>query len=309
VIVFAAIAPHGGPVFDQPEAPTRRGMEELGRRFAAAQPESVIVLTPHGLHVDDHFSVVRSAMLAGDASQWTDADTRYTGPGDPALADECVRALQADGLPALGITFGGTASGSSTMPLDWGALIPLWFMRAPAVVVTPCRARRNDEHVRAGAALAKATGDRRIALIASADHGHGHTADGPYGFAAESAPYDNLMQELVRENRLGALAELDPAWAVAAKADSFWQLLMLHGALGDGFSGELLSYEAPTYFGMLTAAYHPVQEAEQGARSADHGAQEAGPQVVPEDPEQDQEARAEQAPRIAAAGTADTPSS
>jgi hypothetical protein len=33
-------------------------------------------------------------------------------------------------------------------------------------------------------------------------------------------------------------------------------MLMLEGALGhDGWRGELLSYEAPTYFGMLCAAY------------------------------------------------------
>jgi hypothetical protein len=32
---------------------------------------------------------------------------------------------------------------------------------------------------------------------------------------------------------------------------------MLHGALADGFAAELLSYEAPTYFGMLVAAYEP----------------------------------------------------
>ena len=255
MIVFAAIAPHGGLVFDQPDAPTRRGMEELGRRFAAAQPDAVIVLTPHGLHIDDHFAVVRSSQLEGDAGRWTDADTHYAGPGDPELADACLAALQADGLPALGITFGATAAGSSTMPLDWGALIPLWFMRAPAVVVTPCRARPNEEHVRAGAALARATGKRRVALIASADHGHGHTPDGPYGFAAESAPYDARIQELVTANQLGDLVDVDPEWAVAAKADSFWQLLMLYGAVGDRFAVELLSYEAPTYFGMLTASY------------------------------------------------------
>ena len=46
-----------------------------------------------------------------------------------------------------------------------------------------------------------------------------------------------------------------PSWAVAAKADSFWQLLMLHGAIGDGFEVELLTYEVPTYFGMLTASF------------------------------------------------------
>jgi aromatic ring-opening dioxygenase LigB subunit len=255
VIVFAAIAPHGGLVFDQPEAPTRRGMEELGRRFAVADPEAVIVLTPHGVHVDGHFAVVRSTRLEGDAARWTDADTYFEGPGDPELADACVAALQEDHLPALGVTFGATAAGASTMPLDWGALIPLWFMRAPAVVVTPSRDRANEEQVRAGAALARATGERRVALIASADHGHGHAEDGPYGFAAESAPYDALIQGLVAENRLGELVDIDAAWAVTAKADSFWQLLMLHGAIGDVFDAELLSYEAPTYFGMLTASF------------------------------------------------------
>ena len=42
---------------------------------------------------------------------------------------------------------------------------------------------------------------------------------------------------------------------MTALADSFWQLLMLHGAIGESWEPELLSYEAPTYFGMLTAAY------------------------------------------------------
>jgi aromatic ring-opening dioxygenase LigB subunit len=255
LIVFAAIAPHGGPVFDQPDSRTRKGMEELGHRFASERPEAVIVVTPHGVHVDGHFVVVRSGRLQGDLSQWTDAGIHYDGPGDPELADACVQSLQEAGLPALGITFGATVAGASTMPLDWGALIPLWFMRAPAVVVGPCRARSNAEHVQAGEALAAATGDRRVALIASADHGHGHAVDGPYGFAPESADYDEKIQAIVRDNRLGELPGWDPGFAVAAKADSFWQLLMLHGALGDGFGVQLLSYEAPTYFGMLTASY------------------------------------------------------
>jgi aromatic ring-opening dioxygenase LigB subunit len=257
-LVFAAIAPHGGPVFDEPESATRKAMEELGRRFALAAPEAAIVLTPHGVHVDGHFAVVRSASLEGDASQWTDADTHLAIDGEPELAETCIDALRADGIPTVGVTFGGTAAGASTMPLDWGALIPLWFMRAPAVVVSPCRERPNGEHVRAGAALAGATGERRIALIASADHGHGHDANGPYGFAAESRPYDEKIVELVQENRLGDLQAMDVAFAHAAKADSYWQLLMLHGALGDGWDVELLSYEVPTYFGMLCAAYSRV---------------------------------------------------
>ena len=255
MIVFAAIAPHGNPVYTEPEGATRQGMEDLRRRFDAAQPEAVIVVTPHGTLVDGHFGVVRSARLDEHVSQFTLPDYVYEGPGEPALADACVRALQDEGLPAVGLTFGASLADASVMPIDWGASIPLWFMRAPAVVVTPCRALSNEEHVRAGAALARATGERRVAFVASADHGHGHTPDGPYGFSEHSKPYDDAIVDVVQRNALAELVGWDAQRAVDAKADSFWQLLMLHGALGDGYDAELISYEAPTYFGMLTAAF------------------------------------------------------
>jgi aromatic ring-opening dioxygenase LigB subunit len=52
-------------------------------------------------------------------------------------------------------------------------------------------------------------------------------------------------------------AAIAPQLVADAKADSFWQLLLLAGALGEGWEAELLSYEAPTYYGMLGAAFAP----------------------------------------------------
>jgi aromatic ring-opening dioxygenase LigB subunit len=129
----------------------------------------------------------------------------------------------------------------------------------PAVVVSPARDRSPQEHVQAGAAIARAAGNsgKRVALIASADHGHAHDPEGPYGFDPAAAEYDARVVELVKQNRLGGLLEFEPAFVEAAKADSWWQMLMLHGALGEGWRGEFLSYEASTYFGMLCAAYAP----------------------------------------------------
>ena len=59
-LVFACIAPHGGIAIAEACAPgerelaavTRRGMEELGRRFARAAPDVAVVLTPHNVHVE-----------------------------------------------------------------------------------------------------------------------------------------------------------------------------------------------------------------------------------------------------------------
>jgi aromatic ring-opening dioxygenase LigB subunit len=255
VIVFGAIAPHGNPVFDQPDGPTRKGMEELGRRLEESGAETAILVTPHGTYVDGHVGVVRAAALSEHGNPFVAPEHLYEGAGDPELAEACVRALREDGLPAVGLTFGTTFAGGSTMPVDWGVGIPLTFMRTRAVVVTPCRTLSNADHVRVGEALARATEGRRAAFVASADHGHGHDPNGPYGFSEHSAPYDDRVVDLVRRNALGELVEWDASFAHEALADSFWQMLMLHGALGDAFDAELLSYEAPTYFGMLTASF------------------------------------------------------
>jgi aromatic ring-opening dioxygenase LigB subunit len=271
-LVFAAIAPHGGLAVAEWCSPeerdlagaTRAAMEELGRRFERARPDATIVATPHGIHVDDAFAVVRSGELAGTLDE-SEEPVELVCPGRPELAAHVLAALRSAGLPAVGVTFGANDPGSSTMPLDWGALIPLWFMggriepRVPAVVVSSSRSRPWAEHVAAGRLLADAAAAAglRVALIASADHGHAHDASGPYGFDPASADYDRFVVEAVGEGRLERLLDLEPASVEAAKADSLWQLLVLHGALGEGWRGELLSYEAPTYFGMLCAAYEP----------------------------------------------------
>jgi aromatic ring-opening dioxygenase LigB subunit len=169
---------------------------------------------------------------------------------DRELAHAMIAALRADGLPAVGVSYGGNDPAEAEMPLDWGAEVPLRFIRAHrVVVVAPARDRPLDEHIRAGAALARATGDARVALVASADHGHAHDPDGPYGFDPAAAAYDTRFQELLAAQPLDfrPLAEL----VDAAKADSLWQLLVLQGAT-DG-SAELLAYAAPTYYGMAVA--------------------------------------------------------
>jgi aromatic ring-opening dioxygenase LigB subunit len=266
-LVFAAIAPHG----TLPEAPvpgaekTHEALAELGRRFDAAAPDATIVFSPHNVHVEGHFAVVLAGMLSGSLAEFDAPEVELSCPVDVELATQAIVALHDEGIPVVGASFGANDPGAATAPMDWGVLIPLWFMggrsepQVPAVVVSPARDRPIEEHVRAGRALADAAAasPKRIALIASADHGHAHDPEGPYGFDPAAGAYDETLVRLVQEDRLSGLLELDPAFVEAAKADSWWQLAMLHGALEDGWRGDFLSYEASTYFGMLCAAYAP----------------------------------------------------
>lgn len=104
------------------------------------------------------------------------------------------------------------------------------------------------------AAVVAASG-KRVAIIASSAHGHAHLATGLYGYDPAAVEYDARVVALVQANRLSGLLEIDQGLVRRASADSYWQMTMLHGALRDGWKGELLSYEVPTYFGMLCAAY------------------------------------------------------
>jgi aromatic ring-opening dioxygenase LigB subunit len=230
VICFACIAPHGDMDLDEG---LRAAMEELGRRFAAAAPDVAVIATPHSVHVEGHFAV----LTAGKVGDWeTDA--------------EAAAALLATPLPVLGVSYGGNDPATAEFPLDWGTEVPLSFMRAPCVVVvSPARDRPLEEHLRLGEAIAALPG--RVALIASADNGHAHDPDGPYGFDPAAAEYDARLQEILASDRLDfmPLAEL----AEPAKADSLWQLLVLQGALGETARADVLAYAAPTYYGMLVA--------------------------------------------------------
>ena len=272
-IVFGAICPHG-PIAvtetctdDELElaAATRQAFEDLGRRAWQPEPDAVVVVTPHNVHVQGAMAVVVAGALEGAVAGTDGRTIGLEATTDRELADLVLEALRDAGVPAVGVSYGGNRIDEAAMPMDWGTLIPLWHLGGRAtpplfvVVVSPARDLSPQAHVDAGRAIAAAVdrSDRRVVFVASADHGHCHDADGPYGYDPASAEYDGAVSAIVGGNRLGELLALEPAFVERAAADSWWQLLMLHGALGDGWQAELLSYEAPTYYGMLCAAFTP----------------------------------------------------
>ena len=98
--------------------------------------------------------------------------------------------------------------------------------------------------------------EKRVAFVASADQGHAHRVDGPYGYNRASAEFDHLVREAVQRNDLRPLLNLSSEFVENAKPDSLWQLAILQGILEHSqLVGRLLSYQVPTYYGMLCAAY------------------------------------------------------
>lgn len=270
-LVFGAIAPHGGDIVEEiaddpgAMAHTRAAMRALGQRFADAGIDTVVVLTPHGIIPEGAISVGATRKAGGILGE---PDGRHI----QAIFDcdeEFVAGLRlacGERLP-LAPLVGEEEREDAVLPLDWGALIPLWFTaqavpepRPRVVVCAPDRGLPREVLVRFGVAIAEVaeTTERRVALIASCDQGHAHDPEGPYGYDPASVEHDRAMCDAIVADDLPSLIDWPQEFLETAKVDAFWQTIILAGALGVvPMRGELLSYEAPTYFGMAVAAYEP----------------------------------------------------
>ncbi|GAC1568046.1 MAG: extradiol dioxygenase [Ktedonobacteraceae bacterium] len=274
-LVFACIAPHGSMIVPllneegwQKALATRTAMEELGRRMAAARPETIVLVTPHGHRVDGVFSLLNNERVRGELGPEKDE----TGNGfslmfevDKELNAAIVAAARSQEAPVSRIGYAVADDPDFFQPLDWGATVPLWFLggffqpRPKVVIACPDRGNMSWElFAPFGRAvrLAAESIERRIAFIASADMGHAHDRSGPYGFDPASAEFDAAVIEAIQAQEPGRLLNFDQPWLKRASTDAYGQILNLHGAIQEtNFRGELLSYEVPTYFGMMCVAY------------------------------------------------------
>lgn len=173
-LVFACIAPHGGEVIPELAgenldlmATTRAAMLDLGRRMAATEPDTVVVITPHGIRIDGQICVSVSERAEGSLGP-VSLDLSVDAELGALVADLAV----AHGIPVARAIYGASGGPACCIPLDWGAVVPLYFMKAPKVVlVVPSRTLPRSAMVEFGKAIAEAAqqSGKRVALIASGD--------------------------------------------------------------------------------------------------------------------------------------------
>jgi aromatic ring-opening dioxygenase LigB subunit len=285
-LVIGAIAPHGFPLIPDLSddaggaLATRAAMVELGQRAVAAGVEALVIAGPHGVRVDGAICLADTARAAGRLA-WQNRQVELNIPVDGLLTDAIAALARERGIPIALAGYGGNRRDQSVLPIDWGILTPLWFLGhnvnkrghgdvladppaadigPPTVIVTPSRSLPRGTLVDFGRVVAEVSGaePRRVGFIASCDWGHAHAATGPYGFHPESAAVDAEVVAAVQANDLMRLIDLDEGRARDAAIDGLWQALMLGGALDvTPMNVEFLSYEAPTYYGMLVAAWLP----------------------------------------------------
>ncbi len=275
-VVYACIAPHGGEIIPELASKsvlsrfeeTRVAMRVLARRISEVRPQTIVIASPHNLRLLSKIAVVISENSSGTLKGSTKRSVALRARCDVDFAKTVVVQSEKTGLPVVGANYGTATGSSSDMQMDWGTLIPLWFLlkeqklKSRILIVAPSREiplRTNFDFGRLLGRLMNRDKKRNFAFIASADQAHAHSRSGPYGFSPAASKYDDFVLNAIRDNELKRILKLKPSFIEAAKPDSPWQMVMLAGINEVvPLRSELLSYQVPSYYGMACAGFEPI---------------------------------------------------
>lgn len=231
---------------------TTRAMRRAARRLVEAQPDVIVVLSPHAPRARQHWQVADNTSLRGDFGAFGEPQLQVELPGAPEAAARLVESARECGVQARAWT---------SHELDHGALVPLYFVQDAGyrgrtlLLAFPGHACDEDEH-RLGqllAAVAAAAGERWC-VLASGDLSHRLQVGAPAGYHPRAAEFDRaFVSALVRRDYRAACSPDRTLRALAAE-DVVASVRVAAAATDYSAQGAaLLQYEAPFGVGYTEA--------------------------------------------------------
>ena len=261
---------------------------EAAQAVVAAEPDCIVITSPHAPMFRDAFHITTGERLEGSMAQFRAPQERLEARCDNELAEAIMQAANDAGIFAVTrARYGAT--------MDHATYVPLYFIREAyhvavpdAVNDVPCPIVRiglsgfsYETHRALGGIIARTaeTLGRRIAFVASGDLSHKLLAEGPYGFAPEGPVFDERIGQIFSSGDLEGLFAFDEAFCDAAAECGLRSFQIMAGAIaGCGFESRLLSNEGPFGVGYAVAILAPGNDSEEPIRSEE--ADQADPIVA-----------------------------
>ncbi|MFA7662326.1 MAG: AmmeMemoRadiSam system protein B [Patescibacteria group bacterium] len=254
MLVFASICPHSPLLIpnigrDNLEslAATKKSLEKLNQELKEANPETIIVISPHGQIFENSFSILSSAKYVSDFKDFGDIVTKLEFKTDADLIHQINDQVKV----AMPIK---TVSDSN---LDYGSAVPLYYLTKDlnvSVVSLGYSLLNYEEQVHFGEILKDIilNSEKRIALIASADLSHCLTPDSPGKYCPQAKSFDQGLIETLKNKKIDQILKLDPGLIEEIGECGLRSILILLGVVKEmNYETEFLSYEAPFGVGYL----------------------------------------------------------
>ena len=235
---------------------TSEALAILADKLKEQQVETIVIISSPATRHDDAFSINLHDTYQIDFSDFGDLGTKTEFKPDVELIAQIRAASRKDDEMPVSL--------NSSLKLDYGTGVPLWFIAQvlPNVRIVPISYANLDPktHAKFGGKLKDIIdhSPKNIAVIASGDLSHCLSTDAPGGFAKEGELYDTTIQSAIKDQSLSKLLSMNEDLREAAKSCAHDQLIMLFGLIErKQVTPTILAYEAPFGVGYLTATLEP----------------------------------------------------
>lgn len=237
-------------------AKTTDAYREIGEALAAAETETIIIISPHGSPDPGAFVIGVAPEMEINFQDFGFIPPRTALNGDAWLADKIKNELRPD--------FPLQLHALETM--DSGSAVPLYLLRphiprAKAIVLIPAIERNPEQQAafgtRLGAILQGA--EKNIGLIASGDLSHRLKKKSPGGYSPKGAKFDNRLIEYLNDapTALANILDLEEKFIAEAGECGLKPLALALGALQDRpWEPEVLAYQTDFGIGYLSFRFN-----------------------------------------------------
>jgi len=270
-IIFAGVSPHPPiiiPEVGKGEAAqvdkTVKSMEAWAGHVRESGPETIVIITPHGVVFRDAIAITADPHATGDLGSFGAPELSFTRKIDLELVAALLSAAQEHQLPAFPLNRELVREYHATTDLDHGVLVPLYYLDKAGVdvpIVPIAMGLLPYEELYAFGHVIQEAADslgRRVAVVASGDLSHRLTPKAPAGYAPEGAEFDQNICQALADLDLERLLGLPKNLVEKAGECGFRPIFMVLGSL-DGYAVKttIHSYEGPFGVGYLVAEFRP----------------------------------------------------
>ena len=268
-LIGCAFMPHppimvpevGGEELARIEA-TVRAAEKVTAALQEHNPQTVIILTPHGPVFEDAACISIHPRLRGSLAAFGASDVSLGFETDGLLARHISKKCERLGVQLVQMTDEMAKSYRISLNLDHGATVPLYYLHKAGfrgqLIHLSMGLMPYEEMYTFGKAVqaAVAMTDKRVAVIASGDLSHRLTPDAPAGFSPQGAEFDRQVVAALKNADVKALLSLDEQLIAEAGECGLRPAFFLMGVMdGLDVAADVLSYEGPFGVGYAIAQF------------------------------------------------------
>ncbi|MBL7058707.1 AmmeMemoRadiSam system protein B [Patescibacteria group bacterium] len=228
---------------------TRGSMERVALLIANDKPETILLITPHGMHSNSSLVLNVAQQYILNFKDFGDFSNRLTFKPDVETMREIQNLFVGDENLIL----------STEEALDFGSSTPLFFIgdkySKANIIPIHTSGQDLDVHYQFGKKLQEVLveSEKRITIIVSAELSHRHSLNSPSGFLPQAKKFDQKVIQFLQNKEYGKLLNVNKKNHEDVHECGLRPIITLLGIL-DKYKHEanLIGYEKPFGVGHLT---------------------------------------------------------